>query len=111
MQIARFLEREFSAMVNAVDTFDEAIEELRLQPYALVLVNRVSDLDGSSGLELIRSLKKDAALEDLPVMLVSDRADAQQAAVALGALPGFGKAELRQPRAREAVERALSSLA
>ena len=44
--------------------------------------------------DLIRRVKADAALRDVPVMLVSNYADAQAAAVQAGALPGFGKADL-----------------
>ena len=67
---------------------------MRSTRYDLVLVNRVLDEDGSSGLELIRALKHDPALADVPVMLVSNHADAQEAAFDLGASPGFGKASL-----------------
>jgi len=47
-----------------------------------------------SGLGIIRALKHDPALADVPVMLVSNHADAQEAALDLGASPGFGKASL-----------------
>jgi two-component system chemotaxis response regulator CheY len=60
----------------------------------LVLVNRIGDDDGASGLELIRTIKADPALSTLHVMLVSNFADAQTEAIGLGALPGFGKSEL-----------------
>ena len=64
-----------------------------------MLVNRVLDLDGSSGLELIQRLKEDPeeSLKATPVMLVSDYPEAQQMAVELGAEPGFGKSELQSP--------------
>ena len=65
---------------------------------AVLLVNRV--LDGGfhtdSGVELIESL---ASRQPKPrMLLVSNYADAQQAAVAAGALPGFGKSELGSAR-------------
>ena len=59
-----------------------------------MLVNRVLDGDVSCGLELIRTLKYDPALAAVPVMLVSNHADAQGVALDLGASPGFGKASL-----------------
>jgi DNA-binding NtrC family response regulator len=59
--------------------------------YDLVLVNRVFDA-GGEGLKFIESLKN--AGEATPVMLVSDYADAQAAAVANGAVMGFGKSAL-----------------
>jgi two-component system chemotaxis response regulator CheY len=92
--IARTLGQKVDAEVTGVDTCDDAIETLRGGGYSLVLVNRIIDGDGASGLELIRALKADAALATVPVMLVSNYPQAQADAEALGALPGFGKAEL-----------------
>jgi two-component system chemotaxis response regulator CheY len=102
-RIARFLRDAFGAQAEAVDDADEALAALRTGPFALVLVNRVFDGDGSPGLDLIRAIKADGALAGVTTMLVSDLADAQARAVALGALPGFGKADLGRPRAREAL--------
>lgn len=99
--IAGYLGRAFGAEVDRADTLDETREALGRGRFDLVLVNRVLDLDGSSGLELIRALKEAGVMGGVPVMLVSNYADAQQAAVALGASPGFGKAELESSRTRE----------
>jgi hypothetical protein len=41
-------------------------------------------------------------------MLVSNYADAQQAAVAAGALPGFGKREIGTPKVKELLRSALA---
>jgi two-component system chemotaxis response regulator CheY len=101
-RLARFLRETFGAQVEGVDTADEAIAALRARPYHLVLVNRVFD-DGGSGLDLIRSIKTDAALAGTPTMLVSDYPEAQSQAVGLGAVSGFGKADLGKPRCREAL--------
>src|SRR5262245_4421151 len=92
--LAWSLRSEFEADVVAAATADEALRLLRANPFALVLVNRVFDHDGSSGLELIRRLKRDEALRSVPVMLVSNYADAQAEAEKAGATPGFGKANL-----------------
>lgn len=94
--IGRALGRGLRARVEGADTADEALARLRSGPARpdLVLVNRVGDRDGAPGIDLIRALKADPALADVPVMLVSNFAHAQDEAVALGALPGFGKAEL-----------------
>jgi two-component system chemotaxis response regulator CheY len=104
--ISRFLRQQFGAMVVAVDSADAAIDELRGADFDIILVNRVFDL-GGSGLELIAAIKNDAALAATPVILVSDRPDAQRRAEALGAAPGFGKSALGQP---ETVERIKSVL-
>jgi len=92
--ISGYLANLFGAEVERADSLGETRVAMRSARYDLVLVNRVLDEDGSSGLELIRALKHDSALADVPVMLVSNHADAQEAAVNLGASPGFGKASL-----------------
>ena len=80
--------------------------ELRRRPHGaaarkfdLVLVNRVLDLDGSSGLELIQTLKEDPdqPLKATPVMLVSDYPEAAADGRRAGREPGFGKSELQSP--------------
>jgi CheY-like chemotaxis protein len=106
--IARNLEAAFDAQVTGADTAGEALDRLRSERFDLVLVNRVGDLDGAPGLDLIQALKADPALAELPVMLVSNFADAQSRAVALGALPGFGKSELEKPATRERIAHLLA---
>lgn len=105
--IARALKTEFGAEVVAVGTHSEAVATLQRGRFDLVLVNRVFDEDGASGIDLIRTLKADPVLSALPVMLVSNYPDVQREAEALGALPGFGKAELRTTKAKERLEAAL----
>jgi CheY-like chemotaxis protein len=94
--ISQLLLEGFGAEAIAADTVDEALSELRSGRYALVLVNRIFEY-GGSGLAFIAELKSDESLGRLPVMLVSDRPEAQRQAVEHGALPGFGKAALRDP--------------
>jgi two-component system chemotaxis response regulator CheY len=60
----------------------------------LILVNCTIPGEPSSGIEWIRQLKADDQTAGTPMMLVSNYPDAQQQAVAAGAAPGFGKAEL-----------------
>jgi len=73
----------------------------------LLLVNR--SLDGhfadGGGVELIKSLRAGDA--NLKMMLVSNLPDAQAAARAAGALPGFGKNDLGRPAAVAAIKGAL----
>jgi len=97
------LRSEFDAEVVAASSADEAEKLLRGGGFALVLVNRVFDRDGSSGLDFIRRLKADAALAGQPVLLVSNYADAQKAAEQAGAAPGFGKDVLGRPEMLERV--------
>jgi len=105
--ISRTLRTAFGAEVVSVDTSEEALEQLRQEPFALVLINRIFDRDGDSGLELVRQLKATPELNQVPVMLVSNYEDAQQQAVAAGALPGFGKSSLGQPLMLERVRSVL----
>jgi two-component system chemotaxis response regulator CheY len=74
----------------------------------LLLLNRQLDygFDESEGVDLLKRLRK--IYPNLKAMLVSNYPDAQAAAVAEGALPGFGKRELGSPRIagliREAID-------
>ncbi|HWG42560.1 MAG TPA: hypothetical protein VN688_07215 [Gemmataceae bacterium] len=102
--ISRVLRASFVAEVIAADTSRQALQQLQEETFALVLVNRVFDADGDSGLDLIRAIKADDALRSVPVMLVSNYDEAQAQAVQAGALPGFGKAALGQPHMLARVE-------
>jgi len=94
--ISSYLLRQFGAeTVSAVD-LNHARRLLDPSP-ALVLVNRKLDADYSDGMEVIRALKADPATAGLPVMLVSNYPEYHDEAAKLGAVPGFGKAELMKP--------------
>lgn len=84
-----------------------ALEEHR-HAGAVWLVNRV--LDGAFGADDGMSLvAKGAAGADGPaVLLISNFEDAQRAAIALGALPGFGKQSLYAERTAEAIRAAVA---
>ena len=97
MSINAYLKRQFGAEVETADTADEAMSSLHNGPFDLVLINRIFDADGGSGLDLVKVIKNDPGTSKLPVMLVSNYADAQQKAVDAGAEPGFGKAQLSDP--------------
>ena len=75
---------------------------------SLLLVNRVLDgrFSTGSGVALISELAKG---ENPPaMMLVSNYADAQEQAVAAGALQGFGKGEMYQPEVADRLKAAVS---
>ena len=103
-KIARHLEHAFGASIRGVSTFDEALDALRREHYDLMLVNRVNDGDEAPGVDLIRTVKAEAGLAGVPVMLVSGFPEAQQEAEALGALPGFGKSDLTSATTRSRLE-------
>jgi CheY-like chemotaxis protein len=92
---------KLGATVDRVATGKDAVERLKNGGYDVVLVNRVLAADGSSGLDVIEDLL--SAKTSVPVMLVSNLTEAQDAAVALGAVRGFGKADLGEPGTLELV--------
>jgi CheY-like chemotaxis protein len=106
--ISQFLIGSFDVQVTEADTAAETLERLRATPVDLVLVNRILDVDGDSGLDFISRLKAEPEMTGIPVMLVSNHAEAQKQAVARGALPGFGKAQLADAKTVELVKTALS---
>lgn len=91
--IRSFLTRHFDCSVAQSHGVEDTLSALREGDFALVLVNRKLDRDYSDGIEIIRAIKSDAQLARVPVMLVTNYAEHQDAAVALGAERGFGKLE------------------
>jgi hypothetical protein len=73
----------------------------------LVLVNRRLDwgFQTSEGVELVRLLRTENP--GLRLMLVSNYPEAQEAAVQAGALPGFGKSDMRSTETQEKLRAAL----
>lgn len=75
----------------------------------LLLINRQLDGDfaDSSGVALIALLARDRARR-ASLMLVSNYADAQEAAAKAGAMPGFGKAAAGKPETAERIRAAVA---
>lgn len=97
---------------QTTDTADETLELLNDlgERAALVLVNRVFDLDGASGMALIESIKQpNSGFDEVPVMLVSNYEQSQAEAISHGALPGFGKAGLNSGDTREKLASVLTA--
>jgi DNA-binding NarL/FixJ family response regulator len=84
----------------------EALQLCERHHYDLILINRILDATGESGhtlvVKVLHSRPKQA------VMLVSNYAEAQREAVALGALHGFGKNELSSPSTVTLLQKALA---
>ncbi len=93
--------------VVAADTEAELQRVLADRP-SLLLINRQLDygFEELDGTKLIARLRPDNP--DLKMMLVSNYADAQDAAVRAGALPGFGKRELGSSRVAELLRDAIA---
>ena len=94
--IKRLVSRVGGEVVQAHGA-EDAIVALRGGEFALVLVNRKLDMDYSDGVEVIRQIKDDPQLAAVPVMLITNYPEHQDAAEALGALRGFGKLEYEKP--------------
>jgi DNA-binding response OmpR family regulator len=97
--IGYYLKSQFDVNVLTADLPDQAIAVLEANPVDLVLINRKLDADGSDGLEILTRIRG-GSKSAVPVMLVSNYADWQQKAVEMGAVYGFGKAELNRPETR-----------
>lgn len=101
--ISATIRQSFGAEVIAASTSAEAFAALQDGPYDLVMVNRVFETNGDSGLDLIKRIKTDSQHGQTPVLLISNHADAQEQALALGAVPGFGKTQVGKPHMIEAL--------
>lgn len=92
--IRRLVEKNFDAQVLQAHHADDALQTLRAGEVHLVLVNRKLDIDYTDGLEIIKLIKADPQLQQVPVMMVTNLPDHQEIAVQAGAEPGFGKNHL-----------------
>lgn len=99
--ITTFLKKHFKVSIDRAKLPADAMAQLRAKPYDLVLVNRKLDEDYSDGIEIIRQMKADPDLQQVPVMLITNFAEHQDAAEAVGALRGFGKLEYADPATLE----------
>lgn len=99
--LSGLLRQQFQTNCDSVANGDELLRELKHGDVSLIIVNRIFDSDGGDGVGLIGQLKQNPDTANIPVMLLSNYPDAQAKAVALGALPGFGKSSLRSETTRE----------
>ena len=106
--ISDFLVQHFRCEVTRAHGPEDALRELKKTPFNLVLVNRKLDRDYTDGIEVIRRMKADSDTAAVPVMLVTNYAEHQEAAIQAGALRGFGKLEYDKPETLEAIRAVLS---
>lgn len=95
--MTRFLTGHFDCTVEQAHGPEDTLAKLRSGNYALVLINRKLDRDYSDGTEILKQIKTEPALANVPVMIITNYADHQDAAVELGAVRGFGKLEYNDP--------------
>ncbi len=99
----------FDADVVRVMFVDEAVAAMAEERYDLVLVNRLIFADSSDSLPLIERMRADDRFRAVPVMMISNFDDAQDRAVAAGAVRGFGKCDLADGKTIELLEPYLNS--
>lgn len=94
------LQKNYQVELQSVNTAKEATKAVKEAQYDLIVVNRLFDVNGESGIELIKKLKPTVKT---PMMLISNYPEYQQEAVAAGAVPGFGKTQVGKPALLEVV--------
>lgn len=102
--IRQMVEANFDATAVQTHGAEDTLELLRQQKIDLVTVNRKLDRDYSDGMDVIQQIKSDPEVGEIPVMLVTNYEEHQQAAIAAGCLRGFGKLSLGDPATRELLE-------
>lgn len=95
--IKRMLESQFQATVVQANGAADALKLAKSQSTNLVLINRKLDMDYSDGTDVLKQFKADPETRDIPVMLTTNYAEHQQAAIELGAVEGFGKLSIGEP--------------
>ncbi|NMC21596.1 MAG: response regulator [Thermogutta sp.] len=93
-RLSQRLSAWFNVEITTAADHRTALAMVRERPFDLVLVNRVFDGSGESGLDLIAEMKQSPELAAIPVMLLSNYPEYQRQAVELGAVAGFGKQDL-----------------
>jgi CheY-like chemotaxis protein len=102
--IRELVTTNFGATVIQSHGTVDTLQILRSREVDLVTINRKLDQDYSDGLEVAKAIKADPDVGSVPVMLVSNYEEHQQAAVAAGCVPGFGKLAIGERATRQALE-------
>lgn len=107
--IRQMVTSHFQATVLQTHGVEDTVEMLRNRKVDLVTVNRKLDRDYSDGLEIVKAIKSDPQIADVPVMLVTNYDEHQQTAIAEGATYGFGKLEIGNVQTIEKLKPFLTS--
>jgi len=100
--ISRAIEGRYQATIETAATREEALGWLKANRADVVLVNRLFDEDGDSGIDFLRQAKADQP--GTAFLLISNLPEAQAEAQAAGAATGFGKAELNTAKMSAALD-------
>jgi two-component system, chemotaxis family, chemotaxis protein CheY len=107
--IRRYLTEHFDCEIVQAHGAADTLAALRGGQFDLVLINRKLDRDYSDGVEIIRAMKADSSVAAIPVMLITNYPEHQDAAVAAGAVRGFGKLEFDRPETKQILAALLAS--
>jgi CheY-like chemotaxis protein len=107
--ISRLLNEHFDVEIVRAHSESDMVAALQSGHFDLVLINRKLDRDYSEGLDIVQLIKSDSAMSTVAVMLVSNYPEAQESAVAAGAVYGFGKAGLGNADVLERLAAVLAS--
>ena len=99
-RISQMLNANFDVEIHRSHSSEETLRKIAETEFDLVLINRLLDINGDSGLEILKQIKS-GSNPSIPVMLISNYEVAQQTAIENGAIPGFGKAALHAPKTLE----------
>lgn len=102
--IRRYLTEHFACEIVQTHGRADTLAKLRGGHFDLVLINRKLDADYTDGIEILREIKGAADVAHVPVMLVTNFPEHQDAAEAAGAHRGFGKLEFNNPATKEKLE-------
>ena len=103
-QISQILDNADVAMANDPDALSAVVDK----GVDLLLFNRELGFGfgDEQGVDVMAELRE--SHPDVKMMLISDYPEAQKAAQEIGAVPGFGKADLGTPKVEKALKSALS---
>ncbi|QDS97145.1 response regulator [Adhaeretor mobilis] len=99
--ITQFLTSKFDCEISQTHGPEDTLSMLKAREFDLVLINRKLDRDYTDGAEILKQIKADATIADVPVMIITNFNEHQEAAVELGAMRGFGKLEFEKSETLE----------
>lgn len=104
----RLVQQAFHAEAIQTNALDDTLSVLRERHVDLVTINRKLDCDYSDGIKVAEAIKADPELCHIPVMLITNFEDHQDAAVKAGCERGFGKLAMAAPSTRDLLRPFLS---
>ncbi len=102
--IRQMVTSTFSASVVQSHSTEDTLEMLRSRKIDLVTVNRKLDRDYTDGMVVVEAIKSDPEISSVPVMLVTNYDEHQDAAIKAGCVRGFGKLAIGDPATKDLLE-------